>query len=315
MTSSADTVDDPSIACDASRPFAFVPIAALVVVLVAVSLWIARVRDVGAGVLASRDTARPKTLLLGGQAGLTIRLTRWAIAAWVLALGVTDLVMGLVAQAAGTALRSAAGLDEAIRRLGAGGVGATAYLGFVFVFAAGLVAVAVAGQVAAIRNEEAVGHLENLLVRPVARWRWLAVRLGVGVGLVVIAGLVAGVAAWLGAISQGAHVGLGELLKAGLNVVPPAVFILGIGGFAFGVWPRGAVGVAYGLVVWSFLVEVLAAVLDSNHWFRDTSPLLHMAPVPAAEPNVTAAVWLVALGVAAALVGIDAFRRRDLVGA
>jgi hypothetical protein len=26
-------------------------------------------------------------------------------------------------------------------------------------------------------------------------------------------------------------------------------------------WPRGAVGVAYGLVVWSFLVETLAGVV------------------------------------------------------
>jgi ABC-2 type transport system permease protein len=237
------------------------------------------------------------------------------IAAWIVALAVTGLVMGLVAQAAGSALRGARGLEEAIERLGATGAGATAYLGFVFVFAAGLVAIAVAGQVAAIRNEEAAGHLENLLVRPVARWRWLAVRLGVGLGLVVLAGVFAGLAAWVGATSQHADVGLGELLKAGLNVVPPAVFMLGIGGLAFGVWPRGAIGVAYGLVVWSFLVEIIAAVFDSNHWLRDTSPLLHITPVPAADPNWTAAAWLVGLGLLAAVAGVARFSRRDLVGA
>jgi ABC-2 type transport system permease protein len=246
---------------------------------------------------------------------LTIRLTRPAIAAWVAALIVTGLVFGLVAQAAGSALQGAAGLEEAIQRLGATTAGAAAYLGFVFVIAAGLMAIAVAGQIAAIRNEEADGHLDNLLVRPVARWQWLAVRLGVGLGLVVAASVLAGLAAWAGAASQHADIELGELLKAGLNVIPPAVFVLGIGGLAFGVWPRGSIGVAYGLVVWSFLVETIASVFDSNHWLRDTSPLLHITPVPAANPNWTAAAWLFGLGLLAALAGIGAFGRRDLVGA
>jgi ABC-2 type transport system permease protein len=298
-----------------SDPVAFVPIVSLVVVLVVASIRIASTRDLGASALPSRDRAEPRTLLLGGQAGLTIRLTRPVIAAWTVALLVTGLVFGLVAQAAGTALRGAQGIEEAIRRLGGTTSGAASYLGFVFIVAAGLMAIAVAGQVTAARNEEAAGHLDNLLVRPVARWRWLAVRLGVGLGLVVIASTLAGIAAWVGAVSQHAEVGFGELVGAGLNVVPPAVFVLGVGGLAFGIWPRGAIGVAYGLVVWSFLVEVVSAAFDSNHWLRDTSPLLHIAPVPAADPNWGAAVWLVGLGLLAAAVGIAAFGRRDLVGA
>jgi ABC-2 type transport system permease protein len=298
-----------------SRPFAFIPIVALVAVLVVVAIRVARQRDLGASVLASRDTAKPRTLLLGGQAGLTLRLTRPVIAGWIVALFVTGLVFGLVAQAAGTAVRGAQGIEQAIERLGGTATGAASYLGFVFVIAAGLVAIAVAGQITAARNEEAAGHLDNLLVRPVARWRWLAVRLSVALGLVVVASVLAGFAAWIGAVSQHADVGLGDLLKAGLNVVPPAVFVLGIGGLAFGLWPRGSIGVVYGLVVWSFVVETIAAAFDSNHWLRDTSPLMHIAPVPAADPNWTAAAWLVGLGLLAATLGVAAFGRRDLVGA
>ncbi len=298
-----------------SRPFAFVPIVLFGVVLVGGTIRIARQRDLGASAFASRDAPKPRTLLLGGQAGLTIRLTRPVIAAWIVALVVAGLVFGLVAQAAGTALRGAQGIEQAIERLGGTSAGAASYLGFVFVIAAGLVAIAVAGQITAARNEEAAGHLDNLLVRPVARWRWLVVRLGVALGLVVVASALAGVAAWIGAVSQHADVGFGELLEAGLNVVPPAVFVLGIGALAFGLWPRGAVGVAYGIVVWSFIVETIAAAFDSNHWLRDTSPLLHIAPVPAADPNWTAAVWLVGLGLLAAALGVAAFGRRDLASA
>jgi ABC-2 type transport system permease protein len=298
-----------------SKPYAFVVIVAFVAALVSVSVRLAGRRDLGASVFAGRDTPRPRTFLLGGEAGLTLRLTRPAIIAWIAALAVTGWVFGLVAQAAANALKGSPALERLIARLGGVRAGAASYLGFTFVIAAGLVAVAVAGQIAAARNEEADGHLDNLLVRPVARGRWLGFRLVVGAGLVIAASALAGVAAWVGAASQHAGVGFGELLQAGLNVAPPAIFVLGIGGLALGLWPRGAVGVAYGLVVWSFVAETVASITNASHWLRDTSPLLHMAPAPAADPNWTAAAWLVGLGVAAAVGGLVAFGRRDLVGA
>jgi len=298
-----------------SNPWPFVPIVLVVAALVVASIKVAATRDLGAGAFAIGERPRPRLRLLGGQGGLTVRLNLPGMAGWVVALGITGLVFGLVAQAAGAALRGAAGIEHAIRRLGGTGSGATAYLGFVFVVAAGLIEVAAAGQIAAARNEEATGRLENLLVRPVSRWRWLVVRVGVALALVVVTGVLAGVAAWVGAASQHAHAGLRELVTAGLNVAPPAVLVLGIGCLVFGMWPRGAVGVAYGVVAWSFLVETLAGAFDSNHWLLDTSPLSHIAPVPAAPANVVAAVWLVALGLTAAAGGVVAFGRRDVEGA
>jgi ABC-2 type transport system permease protein len=298
-----------------SKPLAFVPIVTFIAVLVFVALRIAATRDLGASPLQSRDTAEPRTFLLGGQAGLTVRLTRPAIIAWVFALAGVGTVFGLVTQAAGKALSSSSTLDRVINRLGANRAGAIAYLGFVFLMAAGLVAVAVAGQITSIRNEESSGHLDNLLVRSVPRWRWLAVRCAVAVALVLVASTLTGIAAWAGAASQHAGLGFVELLEAGLNVAPPAVFVLGIGVLAFGIVPRAAVGVTYGLVIWSFFVEVIASAFDSNHWLRDTSPLLHIAPAPAAAPNWTSAATLAGLGTLAALVGVIVFSRRDVAEA
>jgi ABC-2 type transport system permease protein len=291
---------------------AFVPIAALVVVATAATLRIAARRDVGAGALAERGSPRSSTRLLGGQAGLTVRLTRPAVLAWAGALAATGLVLGLVTQSAGQSLQTSPTLDRVIARLGATGGGAATYLGFVSLIAAGLLAVAAAGQIAAARTEEADGRLDHLLVRPVARRRWLAARLGVAAALVVGAGVLAGVAAWVGAATQHAAVGFGALVEAGLNVAPPAVFVLGVGALVYGLWPRAAVGATYGLVVWSFLVETIASVTDAAGWLRDTSPLLHIAPAPATAPDWAAAAWLVALGAVAAAVGIAAFSRRDL---
>lgn len=298
-----------------SRFVGFVPILVLSVVLVAASVYIAARRDAGAGALAGRDSSSPRTFLLGGQAGLTVRLTWPTIVAWLVGFAATGLAFGLVTQAAGQSLRGSPTLERVIARLGATGTGAVTYLGFVFVIAAGLVSIAVAGQISAVRNEEAGGHLDNLLVGPVSRRRWLGVRLAVGAGLVVLASLVTGVAAWIGATTQHAAVGFGDLLEAGLNVAPPAIFVLGVGALVYGVLPRAAIGVTYGLVAWSFLIETFAGITDSAHWLRETSPLLHITPAPAADPDWTAAAWLIGLGLLAAVIGVMAFARRDLQGA
>jgi hypothetical protein len=53
----------------------------------------------------------------------------------------------------------------------------------------------------------------------------------------------------------------------------------------------------------------------SNHWLRDTSPLLHVRPAPAASPDWVAGAWMVGVGLVAALVGVAVFGRRDLQGA
>ena len=295
-----------------SRWAAFGPIVALTAGAVFLALRVADRRDLGSSAFGERPAPPARTRLLGGPSGLTVRLTAPTVAGWTAALAATGLVLGLVTQSAGQSLQGSPTLERVINRLGARGAGAATYLGFVFLIAAGLVAVAVAGQIAAIRNEEADGHLDNLLVRPVARWRWLAVRLAVGVGLVVGAGVLTGVAAWVGATTQHAAVGLADLVQAGLNVAPPAVFVLGIGALVYGLRPRAAVGATYGLVVWSFLVETLASVAHAGQWLRDTSPLLHITPAPAAAPNWTAAAWLCGLGVLAAVAGLAAFSRRDL---
>ena len=177
-----------------------------------------------------------------------------------------------------------------------------------------LVALIAAGQVSAARAEEAQGRLEHLLVRPVSRSTWLAGRVAVASVALLVSGLVAGLCAWLGAASQHAGVSFASLLGAGLNVVPSALCILGIGVFVLGIWPRAASAVTYGLLAWSLLIEVIGGTIDANHWLLDTSVFHEMAAAPAVAPNWTSGGVLVAVGVLAAVLGGVAFGRRDLKG-
>ncbi|HZQ58426.1 MAG TPA: ABC transporter permease subunit [Acidimicrobiales bacterium] len=297
-----------------SRGAAVAPLVAAVAALTTGGVIAAARRDLGASMLRPR-TAVSRTRWLSGPEGLTVRLDRSVAAAWVAGLAVLGAVLGLVAQSAASAISGSAALERALAHLGGHRGGAATYLGFAFLVVAALVAFAAAAQVAGARSEEASGRLEHLLVRPVARWRWLAGRLGAAALLVVAASLGAGVAAWAGAATQHSGVGLGSLVGAGLNVAAPAVFVIGAAAFVYGVWPRATALVGYALVVWSLLVEFVASVAPGNRALLDTSLFFHMRPAPAADPDWVSTGVFVALAVVGAAAGAVAFSRRDVVPA
>jgi len=243
-----------------------------------------------------------------------VRLARPVLIGWGIGIAGLAMMMGVIAKSVGDALAENPAFHKALAQLGGKGAGATAYLAVTFLVVALLVALVAAGQIAAARAEEAEGRLDNLLVRPLWRARWLVGRLVVILGALILAGLVAGTATWLGAASQNAGIDLTTLLQAGLNLVPPAVFVLGVGVLTFGLWPRGVSMVTYGLLAWSFLVEIIGGIVNASHWVLDTSVLHHMAAAPAVDPNWASGAVLIGLGLVGVTVGTAAFSRRDLVG-
>jgi ABC-2 type transport system permease protein len=296
------------------RPLALLPIVAFTAVLAVVAVHLAGNRDVGASTLPDRSSARPRLGLLSGPVGLAIRLTRPTVIGWGVAIALSALLYGVVVKGLGAAGISRSSVGQVLTRLGAPGADADAYLGLVFLILAVLVAFVAAGQVTAARTEEAGGRLDHLLVRPVSRPSWFGGRLLVATLILVAAGVVAGVCTWLGAASQHAGVGFTPVVGAGLNIVPPAICILGIGALTLGIWPRGTSVVVYGVLSWSLLVEIVGGIGALNHWAFDTSVFHQMASAPAVSPNWTTGGVMVAIGVISAVVGAVAFRHRDLAG-
>ena len=294
------------------HPWVLVPIVALVLVAAGLALHLAGTRDIDAAVLPDRDVARPRTAWLGSPAALAARLMRPQVVSWLVADAAFALLLGVVAKSGADATTSSSGMTTALARIGFRGAAIDEYLGLTFLIVASMVACIAAGHVSAASAEETEGRLDHLLVRPVSRARWLVGRLALAVSVLVVAGLVAGLLAWAGAATQGVDVGLGSLLAAGLNVVPPSVLLLGVGTLVYGARPRLTPAAAYGYLAWSFLVELLGSVVHLSHWALDTSMFFHMAPAPAAAPNWTSAAVLVAVGTCLAAGGVLLLRRRDV---
>jgi polyether ionophore transport system permease protein len=300
----------------APQPLALLPIAAFTAALAAAAVGLAGVRDVGAGILADRARSAPRLRLLSGPGGLAIRLVRPTAGAWLTAIALSALLFGLIARSAGSTI-SGSSAQDVLARLGASGTGADAVLGVCFLVLAVLIAFAGAGQVTAARSEESSGRLDHLLVGPVSRYRWLGGRLLVAVVVLVAGGAAAGLFAWLGAASQHSGAGLGTLLDAGLNLVPPAIAIGGVGVLAFGAWPRRTSAVVYVALGWSLLADIVGGFGGSGPAGRlllDSSVFHQMTSAPSVSPNWAANGVMAAVGVGCAVGGLVAFNRRDLAG-
>jgi ABC-2 type transport system permease protein len=298
-----------------SQSLALIPIVVVTTAVAGAAIIVAGRRDVGAAAFERHRAVEPDLAWLGGAGVLVVRLERWVAVGWILGLGILAAVFGVVA---GTAAKAslAGDVEQAVERLGGTQGGAAAWIGYEFMYIAALVAFAAANQVSATRGEEAEGYLDNLLVRDVPRGRWLAGRLLFSAAVVALAGLATGLGGWIGlAVTGAAKVGIASMLQAGWNVVVPALFVLGLGAFLYGLIPRLAVPVIYAYVLWSFVIAIVGSTITAGHWLLDTALLTHLGPVPAAALSWPAIGWVLGIAAVAALAGLAAFNRRDLASA
>ena len=118
-------------------------------------------------------------------------------------------------------------------------------------------------------------------------------------------------AAWVGARSQGVDVAFGSMLGAGLNVVPTALLVLGIGAVVLAVVPRAAAAAVYGVVIWSLVVDLAGSFVGSLSWVSKVSLFHYMALAPDKTPTAANLGWTVAMAAGLCLVATWLFDRRD----
>lgn len=290
------------------------PLAATAVLLV-LAVRLALLRDVGTGLLATRDTAPPRLSLLSSPTAQALRDERTSLLVWLGGLGAFALIIGVI-----SASISSAGISEQLQRelakLGSGSVTTpTGYLAFSFIFFVLALSLFACSQVAAARHEEADQRLETLLALPVHRTEWLGGRLAMAAAAAVVLALSCGLLAWLGATSQGVHVSFVRMLEAGANCLPVTLLFLGIAALAYAVVPRASAGIAYGLVTIGFLWQLFGSLFGAPSWLVEVTPFAHVAAVPAQPLRAGAALIMVAIGLLAGAAALVAFKRRDLTGA
>jgi ABC-2 type transport system permease protein len=273
-------------------------------------------RDTGAALLHTRATHRSSLHLLGSATAFGWRLTSGALLAWTLTLTVTALVFGLMTYA----LVQFINKDETYRRLLESmgmdmSVPIVGFLSYIALVMALPFAAFTGWRLGAIRQEEADGRLENLLVRGVARRRWLTVTAVYAFLAAAILVVATGLGLWAGAHLVGAPVTTAQLVEPMAGTLPLVALFTGISVLVFGVAPRLTVAVPVTLAVVGFLLDTFGTALKWPDAVLAVSPFHHLARLPGTPMTTTAVVVMTAAGLAAAAVGVVAFARRDLRGA
>jgi len=275
--------------------------------------WLATRRDVGTGLMRSRDSAEPRLHFLSSPTALAVREERWSFVAWLVGVGVFAVVLGVLSTSF-----SASSIPENVRKqvekLGASITSPAGALGVYFLLFVLAVSLFACAQIAAVRRDEAEQRLETLFACAVGRRRWLAGRLVVAASAAAAIALSAGLLAWVGAASKHANLSLPRMLEAGANCLPAALLFLGLAALGFAVVPRASVGLAYGLVSVAFVWDLIGELLGLPRWIVDLTPFQHVGLVPAQPFRVGEATVMLGVALAASIASFEVFARRDLTG-
>ncbi|HEU5023517.1 MAG TPA: hypothetical protein VFV01_01220 [Spirillospora sp.] len=298
------------------RPFTrdallpLLPAAAAAAALTIIAIRLSARRDAGAGILASRDTAPPRLLGLSSPTALAARLELPTLAGWCAGACAAALSLGSLAKVVtDTSTRSFANaLDKFAQQ---GGL-VDRYLSVAFLFVAAIVALIPAGQLTALAAEETSGRLAHVLAGPTHSSTVLAGRLALTTATSTAAGLVSGIAAWLGAAMRGTEIGFASMVATGLNVVPTALLVLGIGACVLAVAPRAAGVAVYIAVIGSLLADMLGSLQPGTHWLRNASLFHYMASAPTESPDASTVIITIALAGALCTLACVLYGRRDL---
>lgn len=297
------------------RPFGdatVVPLAVAVLVavaLAAVALWLAGLRDVGQGMVASRTGPATATRWRSSRAGVAVHQHLGAATGWTIGVvalmamygGLLDVaVEAIMSTPALTAfLVDADTLVDAIAQM------LIAFVGFL---GAGFALQTLGG----LRGEETSGRLELELTAGRHRWSWLAAHAAVAVvGTTVV--VLAGSAAF--ALSASLTLDdpelAGRILAAGVWQVPAAVVFAGLSIALYGVAPRLQV-LAWAPFVLAVVVTLMGPTLQLTDAQMRWSPFGAVGTTPVGPVAADGVVILIVVAVALVAIGVVGFRRRDV---
>ncbi len=288
-------------------------IGALAAVLIAAALVVHSRRELGASLLAERQgpaTARPA---LRGVFGLAWRLQWPTLLAWTFGSALLGLALGslvtAVSQLDFADNPQIAALLQSLGHTDQTDV-ARALIPALMVIVGSVAAAAGVQAVLRAREEESAGRAETILASPVSRIGWLLAFAAVGAVTVAAVLLATGLASAAGFAASGsddfAWLSLGQCLVQ----APAALVFVAVTALVFGVVPRAATGLAWGLFGAGVVVGYFGQMLQLPEWLQKLSPLVHVPELPTDDWWPTVALAAVALALTA--LAVIAFRRRDL---
>ncbi len=267
-------------------------------------------RDLGAGLLQTRPGPPIAAPSLGRPVGLAVRLQRASFIGWALALALTGVAYGSVAQDVADLVGDNDTLEELIAQAGGSLVDsffATSLL--ILALITGGFAVAATMR---LRSEETAGRAEPLLATALPRTRWALSHLLVALAGSALITFAAGLGMGLtDAVISGSFANVPSLIVGSLAFAPALWVLVGVAFALFGILPRAMVA-AWGALGAFFVIGMFGVLFKLPSWVIDLSPFQHVPAIPAQDFSAQPLIILTALAAGLVSIGLIGFRRRDV---
>jgi ABC-2 type transport system permease protein len=293
-------------------------LAGLFLALVAAAMVLAGRRDFGRGMIPERRGPATASPLLLSPLGLAWRLQRGLFLGWAAGVAIYGAVLGAVSNEVEGLFEDLERGADLITRLGGTDLILDAFFATLMGLVGTIVSIFGLQVLLRMRSEEEEGTLEVLLAASVGRTRlalsFAVIAVAGTVALLLVAGLAAGVAA---GVAMGDPAGqLASLVEAALIQVPATLAIAGAVVAAFGLLPRRAAPLAWGIFAVALATgPMVGELLELPGWLRDVSPFTHTPRLPAADVSVAPIAALLSIAAVLGVAGVATFRRRDVVRA
>ena len=286
-------------------------------VVVVIAFALNAVRDMDQGFIHARPGRKEASSLLRSPFGLTFRLSRNTLIAWVIGIFVLGASYGSILGDIDTFVANS---DFYSQVVGSNPNFTTAQMfvsmvtSIISLFA--LVPVLLAAL--KLRNEEKEGRAEHTLSRVVSRLKYLS---GYTI-LAFITSILVQCATAIGIYSAGVSVlpdpgdlTLGYLLKANLVYLPAIWVMIGVAVLLIGVLPK-ATPVIWGYFGFTFFAVFMGRIPDViPGWLKNITPFGYVPQLPVDSINYTTLAILTVIAIGLTAAGFVFYRKRDMVTA
>lgn len=290
--------------------FVTLGLSALIFVL---SLYLNSIRDLEAGFISTRPGNENASRLLSSPLGLSLRLQRTSIIAWVVGMLILGASYGSILGDLEGFIDSSGIIQQMIPE--AEGYSMTErFVTMLMTILSILGTVPVLMYVLKLKSEENKGRTEHLLSRAVSRNNILGSYTLIAFVAAPIIQLMSVLGLWSAAIFvMDDVISFNILLKSGLAHLPAIWIMVGLAVLLIGFIPK-LTGLTWAYLGFSFFVVYLGDMLQLPGWMNNLSPFGHIPQIPIEEVNILKMISLIIIAVILTIVGFIAYNRRDIKG-
>ena len=278
-----------------------------------IALYLNSIRDLGAGLLPTRQGKSHASRFLRSPFALALKLQKTTIISWLLAMFVLGIAYGsLLGDLEGFVNNS-----EMILQMlpDFEGMNLTeSFITMLMTIVSVLGTIPVVMFVLKLSSEEKKTRTEPLLTSPISRNKLIYSYIVIGLVSAVLMQLASMIGLWSGAVfAMEDAIAFEVLFKALFANIPAMWIFVGVAVFLIGWFPR-LTGITWVFLAYSFFVEYMGEMLKLPEWMNKVSPFYHIPSIPAEKFEAT--TLLMIMFIAFLLIGLGSigYNRRDIEG-